>query len=131
MTLSRPTDKTRTITLTDRPPVRIREDEWPVIAVATGDSYGSGDPSRHDQALREGQCDTYSLRVRQHADGRAIVYGVLDAGAWTGAEDHRDGELCEAGADLAAALRRVGGKCGLPDSVIRDAIADLPPEDLR
>jgi hypothetical protein len=41
--------KTRTITLNDRHPVKIREDEWPQIAAATGDSYGSNDYSRHQR----------------------------------------------------------------------------------
>lgn len=127
--------KTRTITLTDRRPIKIREDEWPQIASATGDSYGGGDYARRQQALGQGECDTYALRVRQHADGRAIVYAVLDAaasawGAPAGGEDFRGGELLAAGADLAAAIRRVGESCHLPDEVIRDAIAELPAEEI-
>jgi hypothetical protein len=127
-----PTPKTRTITLTDRRPVTIREDEWPVIARATGDSWGpNGDHARHDQARRQGELDQYALRVRQHADGRAIVYGVLDAAsAWTGSEDYRAGEVLSAGADVAAAIRRVGETCHLPDALIRECIADLPAEEL-
>lgn len=126
--------KTRTITLTDRRPVTIRESEWPELASATGDSF-RGDVGRYQQARARGEIDTYSLRVRQHADGRAIVYGVLDAAiaAWrqpAGGEDHRGGELLDGGSDLAAALRRVGESCRLPDSVIRDAVADLPAETI-
>lgn len=125
------TPKTRTITLTARRPVQIREDEWPEIASATGDSYASRDYSRYQQALSQGELDRYSLRVRQHTDGRAIVYGVLDAAtAWTGSEDYRGGELLPAGADLAAALRRVGESCHLPDSIIREAVAALPAETI-
>lgn len=123
--------KRRTITLTDNAPIRIQEDAWPVIARANGDSYGSHDPGRHQQALAQGECDTYSLRVRQHADGRAIVYGVLDAAtAWTThSEDWAGGALIEAGADLAAAIRRVAAQ-HLPERIIRECIADLPAEDL-
>jgi hypothetical protein len=123
--------KTRTITLTDRPPVRIREDEWPLIAKGTGDSYGSGDYSRYQQALAQGECDRYRLTVRQHADGRAIVYGVFDAAtAWTGSEDVSGGELLPPRADIAAAIRRVGAYCQLPDSIIRECTADLPAVEI-
>lgn len=123
--------KTRTITLTDRPPVKINEAQWPQIASGTGDSYSGNDYARHDQALAQGECDKYALRVRQHADGRAIVYGVLDAAtAWTQTEDNRGGELLEAGVDIAAAIRRVGEGCGLPASIIRECIAALPAEEL-
>lgn len=143
------TPKTRTITLTDRPPVRIREAEWPIIASARGDSY-RGDPSRHSQALRQGECDEYWLRVRQHADGRTIVYGVLDAAiaAWrqpAGGESRRGGVLLTPPEGRATdprdvtpiiwpgiidAIRRVGEDCHLPESVIRECIADLPAEEI-
>ena len=125
------TTKTRTITLTERRPVRITDAAWPLVASATGDSYGSGDDARHEQALARGEIDRYAIRVRQHADGRAIVYAVLDAAsAWTGSEDRRGGERLDAGADLASAIRRVGEDCRIPDSVIRECTADLPAEDL-
>jgi hypothetical protein len=125
--------KTRTITLTDRRPVKIVEDEWPVIAEAEDDSY-QGDPGRYGQAAGQGEIDTYKLKVRQHADGRAIVYGIVDAaiapwGQPAGGEDWRGGELVPPGADLAAAIRRVADD-HLPDSVIRACIADLPAEEL-
>jgi hypothetical protein len=127
--------KTRTITLTDRPPVKIRDDAWPVIAEASGDSYRGGDYARRNQARHQGEVDKYTLKVRQHEDGRTLVYGILDAanaawGAPAGGEDHRGGELLEAGADIAAAIRRVGESCDLPDSIIRECIAALPPEEL-
>jgi len=129
------TQKRRTITLSDRPPVKITDDDWPVIAWATGDSYGDGDCARRSQALLQGECDRYALRVRRHADGRAIVYAIVDAAAsaWhepAGGHDWRGGELVDAGADLAAVIRRVGESGGIPDHVIREAIADLPAEEL-
>lgn len=123
--------KTRTITLTDRAPVKIRDDQWPTIAEATGDSYGCNDYSRYQQALSQGEVDKYTLKVRQHADGRVLVYGIFDAAsAWTHNEDCRGGELLDAGADIAAAIRRVGESCSLPASIIRDCIADLPAQEL-
>jgi hypothetical protein len=114
--------KTRTITLTDRPPVRIVEDEWPVIAQAY-------DESRRDQTRRNGE-----LVVRRHRDGRTLVHGTLDiASVWTGTESRRDGVLLPAdasAAEIVAAIRKAGSECGLPERVIRECIADLPPEDL-
>lgn len=124
--MSTTTTKKRTITLTDRAPIRIAEDRWPLIASGTGRSrvnYGAPIPDY--------ETDGYSLRVRQHADGRAIVYGVLDAStAWTGTEDRAGGELLAADDDVPAAIRRVGEYCELPDAIIRECIADLPPLDI-
>lgn len=115
--------KTRIITLTDRPPIKIVESDWPVIACATDDSGGG---------RAQGEMDAYHLRVRQHADGRTIVYGVLDAAtAWTGTVNRHGGELLAAGDAVADAIRRVGEDCRLPENVIRACIAALPPEVLR
>lgn len=150
---------TLTITLTDRRPVTIRKEDWPVIASAHDDSWRGNDVGRYQQALAQGECDTYRLTVRQHADGRAIVYGVLDAAiaAWhqpAHGESWRGGELLgmarpaandaqgwdryrAAGGEtqvsseaLVAAIRRVGESGGLPESIIRACIADLPAETL-
>jgi len=128
------TTKTRTITLTGRRPVKIRDDQWPLIAEATGDSGDDWtDGARHDEAYQRGELDRYGLRARRHADGRVLVYGILDgATAWTQTRDHRGGELLEqpSDAEIAEAIQRVGTECGLPDSIIRDAISDLPAEEL-
>lgn len=118
---------TRTITLTDRNPVKIKEDEWPQIA--SGDdrpgSFVNGTP-RPDY-----ETDRFTIRVRQHADGRVLVYGVVDAAtAWTHIEDWRGGELLCGGDDIAAAIRRVGADGGMPPGVIRECIADLPAEEI-
>jgi hypothetical protein len=151
--------KTRTITLTGRPPVRIREAEWPICASAEGDSYGGSDYGRYQQALGQGECDEYSIRVRQHADGRTLIYGVLSAarpcwGQPAGGESHRGGVLLAApSADapgrwtwegtigdapvtiviwpaIAETIRQIGEECGIPDATIRACIADLPAEDI-
>jgi hypothetical protein len=63
----------RTITLTDRPPVRIEEASWPIVAVGSADEDDSNQPGNAPN--REW---TRTIRVRQHADGRAIVYGVYN-----------------------------------------------------
>jgi len=128
-------NKRRTITLTSRAPVTIRESDWPVIARAAGDSFDGADLARHRQAVMQGDVDIYSLHVRQHADGRTLVYGVLDAaipawGAPAGGETHRGGVLLPAGANIAQAIRQVGEECKLPDSIIRECVANLPAEEL-
>lgn len=127
------TTTTRIITLTDRPPVRIREGEWPIIASADADS-GEGyyhDQARHEQARNRGELTRYVVAVRQHQDGRAIVYAVVRASIYDDPDvDRREGEFLPAGADLAAAIRRVGERAGIPDRMIRACIADLPAEEL-
>lgn len=131
--------KTRKITLSNHAPVQINEAEWPVIARGSGDSFRGNDYGRRQQALAQGEVDRYFLTVRRHADGRVLVYGVFDAAtAWTGNEDRREGELIDAGPvtpsqmpdTLVRSIRRVGDLCGLPDSIIRECIADLPAETI-
>ncbi len=111
--------KTRTITLTDRPPVRISEAAWPVIASAR----------RHDGQIEPQANRRWYLTVRQHSDGRTIVYGVYDT-VLTGGEPLAAGELLDAGEDIVAAIRRVGKDAACSESVIAACIADLPAEDL-
>jgi hypothetical protein len=127
------TDKARTITLTGRPPVRILESAWPVIAVAEGDTYAGADPALRHQARDQGDVDVWSIRVRQHADGRAIVYGRYREGR---ASAHMG--LCAAGRTLAEdeaeripeVIGIVGRELGLDRRAIEACIADLPPVEL-
>jgi hypothetical protein len=60
--------KTRTITLTSRPPVKIAEDSWPMVASASDKEF---DNQYEFQSNRK---STWFVGVRQHEDGRAIVY---------------------------------------------------------
>jgi len=124
---------TRTITLTDRRPVTIREDLWPVIAIARW-----WDGEIESQALRR-----QTIRVRQHDDGRAIVYAIHRS-AYRGDVDRAAGEIVLPprhdgpdgdgrlgfDADLVTAIRRVGESAGILDWMIDRCIADLPAEDL-
>jgi len=119
-----------TITLTGRRPVTIAKADWPVLASATerpGD-FVNGTP-RPDY-----ETDCHRITVRQHVDGRCVVYAVLDAATvWTGTQGYRGGELLPTYADpqlIADAIRRVGAECGILDSVVRDCVADLPAEEL-
>lgn len=112
--------KTRTITLSGRPPVRITEADWPVIARA----------SEHDGGTVESQANrTWDLRVRQHADGRAIVYGVHWT-CWQGESGSRGGEMLAAGDDIAAAILRVAETIDSDARLAQECIADLPAEEV-
>lgn len=112
--------KMRTITLTDRPPVSIREDLWPVIARG----------NRHDGREFASQANrTWDVRVRQHQDGRMVVYGTY-ATNWQGERDMRAGVLLDADADVVAAIREVVEQIGGSDGLAQDCIADLPAEEI-
>jgi len=128
--------KTRTITLTNRPPVKIRPEEWTGIAHGWDvvDSQGGTPLPSYEQAR-------WDLRVRKHEDGRAIVYGVASAPApgWDshGASDWRGGELLDAGNStqaLVGAIQRVGAALvedgGAPKSIVAECIASLPAEEI-
>jgi hypothetical protein len=126
--------KTRTITLTGRRPVTIDEAEWPLIARASGDDYDGNDPAKHQQASDQGELDEYALRVRQHEDGRAIVYGTYTEG-WNSRHDG----LTHAGYVIAPgtipltvedAIQQAGMDLGVPAQIVADCIADMPAERL-
>lgn len=127
--------KKLTITLTDRPPVKITEADWPIIAEGRWDDH---DGQIECQANRTW---TAWLKVRQHTDGRTLVYGrychASDFQNESGA-DHRDGQMLATGevAGIVAAIQSVGAclaeRSGDAhwDDVIAECIADLPAEEL-
>lgn len=127
------TVRTITITLTDRRPVRIAEESWPVLAKASD----SGHDNKYEcQANRTWK---WFLCVRQHADGRAIVYATYSySTAWQNESDQsaKHGELLLAGCttdDIVAAIHRVADRMPGDDRWSRladDCIADLPAEEL-
>lgn len=84
------------------------------------------------QAQAQGELDDYHPIARTHDDGRTLVYGIFNAGAWTGSESIRGGITLpdKDFTAVAQALREVGEYCSLPDRVIRNAIANLEPEEL-
>lgn len=117
------------ITLSDRPPVSIDPDRWPVIAIARWHEgvYAS-------QSFRRAR-----ITVREHADGRRIVYGwrtsqyqdereraggyLLDAPQPLGLPPHDDSE------PTVRAIRRVAGVIDMPE-LADEVIADLPAVEL-
>lgn len=112
-----------TITLTDRAPVTIVKDDWGVIASAK-----DWDNQHESQADR-----TWRLTVREHEDGRVIVYGVYSTQLQS-ERAARAGELVEANDDkgydyLAPVIRRVAEACGC-DRIAAECIADLPATEI-
>lgn len=108
-----------TIRLTDRPPVTIVRDDWPTIASAK-----DWDNRYESQANR-----TWHLKVRQHIDGRSIVYG-WHTSQYQGATEPHAGELLAAGDDIVAAIHRVAADCDC-ESIAQDCIQDLPAEQVN
>jgi hypothetical protein len=132
------TDKIK-ITMSERRPLTIVKAEWLVIARA----------DRHDGRVEVQANHEWAIRVREHRDGRRIVYGWLREGnggvhaGWRGAEggflvppgdalrDADDGPLSHVPDDdgTVRAIRRVGGIIG-DDRMADECIADLPGEEL-
>ncbi len=108
-----------TITLTDTRPVTVEEDDWPTVASAE-----AWDTQYRHQANR-----TWTLRVRQHSDGRCIVYGVATT-QFQGEQDRRGGEIVDTLEDVPAAIRRVGERLTMTDALVDECIGDLPPVTL-
>jgi len=111
------------INLTAGRPFSIVEADWPEIAEADGFA------GEHECQASE----VWRLCVRQHADGRAIVYGDRDRGnggmpiSYHGSTG---GVLLSAAADIAAAITDVAAGIGIPDSCACECIAALPAEEI-
>lgn len=120
------TTKKITIKLSDRRPIEIDPSQWPIIARA----------DHHDGQV-ECQANTvWSIKVREHADGRRIVYGKKDSGnggqriGWRGAMAGFLLAAAGAESETIRAIRRVAGVIG-DEEMGDDAIADLPAETLE
>lgn len=112
--------KTRIITLTARPPVKIKESEWPVIA----SSDWCDNPQIPSQANRKAW-----LKVRRHDDGRTLVYGGAES-AWQGERNARGGLLLDKDADVAGAIYQVATDLGYVEQLAAHAVGDLPAEEI-
>ena len=85
----------RTITLTNRAPVQITQEDWPFLASHSNKISG------YDWEVN------WFLGVRQHDDGRAIVYGTYAALTTQGDTHVKGGYLLEAGQDINIALAQL------------------------
>lgn len=124
---------TRTITLTDSAPITITEEKWPVIARAS--------EFEHDGQVRSQANVTseWGLRVRQHEDGRSIVYATYAYSSnYQGARCYsaKRGIVVPKDGDVIAAIRAVGNDIASAEhaegdaerwpTIVADCIADLP-----
>jgi len=107
-------DEIITIVLTGRRPVKIRDRDWPCIAQA-GQTWAEW---------------IGFLQVRQHADGRTIVYA-----RW---HNRHAGDLLGPREDVVAAIKRVHARIVVDDDYVTiwhdlldKCIADLPAETLE
>lgn len=89
--------------------VRIDDDAWPSVSHAL---------------TRAGNTECW-IRVRMHADGRALVYGNIErAGSLRDAK--AAGQIVAAGDNLAAAVVLVGERLAADEACVMQVIAGLP-----
>ncbi|GAC1541205.1 MAG: hypothetical protein NVS3B10_05720 [Polyangiales bacterium] len=132
--------------MSERRPLKVDPDEWPVIASADW----------HDGQVECQANNIRRIKVREHRDGRRIVYGFQnagDGGQYAGTRNPSAGYLVEvetvveghgSPADMrrayaardakrdeetVRAIRRVGGVLG-DDALADECIASLPAEDI-
>ena len=115
------------------------KDQWPIVAEASDHLY---DGQYDFQSFRHTRA---ALRVRQHSDGRAVVYGTYSYdSSYQGARaaDARRGRLLAAGEDIPGAIQTVAeemdaarGNAGVTDHftephpfarLATECVADLP-----
>jgi hypothetical protein len=119
----------RTITLTDRAPVKIDDATWPLIA------SGSAYTGQHEFQAFDGAW----IKVRRHEDGRTIVYGY--SGDWDGggrptrenlrAGFMRSAEESVAMIQLVAEILAEAEYAGChAAAAARECMANLPAEEL-
>lgn len=129
-----------TVVLSNRPPVRIDEADWPRIATASEKDYDN------QYEFQANQVSRWSVTVRQHEDGRAIVYAVYSYSSnWQGSRGYsaKAGQLLSADCDTKAIVAAINEVCGEIAAcehygedaarwvtLARDCIADLPAEEL-
>lgn len=114
--------KSLTITLTDRRPVTVDTDVWPLIASAKD----------HDNQYEFQANRKWKLFVREcqtEGDDRCIVYGVYETN-WQGEADRRGGKIVESIDRVPAAIKAVAEYLGFDISLADDCIADLPPVEI-
>ena len=114
--------KKLTVALTDRRPVAVDVDEWPVVAKATAcNSHVESQASRR-----------WMLAVRQcqrDGDDRCLVYGKYDT-QFQNESDLRGGEIVDSIDDAPEALRRVAEYLDFNHRLADDCIANLPADEI-
>jgi hypothetical protein len=124
--------KTRTITLTGRPPVTINEDDWPFLASASDKDW---DNEHEFQANRTWY---WFVGARQHDDGRAVVYATYSHSSQWAKErgvDCKNGVLLSEGSSAQDVCDAIAEVCGRMEGdrweeLAAECIADMPAEKL-
>lgn len=115
------TIKTLEIKMSERRPVKIVVADWPIVASA----------HRHNGTIACQANYEWDIIVREHADGRRLVYGWLRRGPGGVRADWRGSEggflLPSADSETIRAIRRIGGIIG-DEALADECIADLSPE---
>ncbi|MCA9180563.1 MAG: hypothetical protein KDA51_03900 [Planctomycetales bacterium] len=126
----------RTITLTGRPPVRISDDNWPTLASASDKDWDN------EYEFQANRITKWFIGVRQHRDGRAIVYATYSYSTnWQGERDasKKCGQMLDAGSSIDDIIRAIEYVCddmgaggdGKWDELKAECIADLPAVELE
>jgi len=112
---------THHITLTGRRPVTVNDDAWPIVAEAESLNDNAPNPPNRRSVIY----------IRQHADGRNIVYGWFRS-AWQGEPDATAGYILDAPDDgaIAGAVADVAERIDAPAYMVDAVMADLPAEVL-
>lgn len=128
------TEKEIVVQLSGQKRIIIRPSEWKIIARAYGNSYSGNDVVIERQARLNDQLDEYHLVVREHADGRALVYAIFNAGCVNGNTSHAGGRIITLGKErdyqITRWIRDVGNEIGIPSHIIRACLGTLNPEKL-
>jgi hypothetical protein len=115
--------RTRIITLSNAPPVRISEADWPLIASVTNRFEHNGT-----------DCSCF-IGVRQNRNDNCLVYGAITKLYRDYSETvYRAGYLVDCYDDVVDAIREISGelqhlagKSPHINATASDCIADLPP----
>jgi hypothetical protein len=123
------------IVLSGGHPVGVSPRDWPIISDSTRLLYMDIDEHQAEEIGHE------RLAVRQHRDGRCLVYGFTRYEAFEGCQapewlaslniyNLRGGRLLPSDSDPIDAIRDVGIALRLDDHTIRACINGLPAQDL-
>lgn len=98
------TEKRLVVHMTGRRPISIVRDDWPLIAWGVEEEYNG---QVRDESHETGDA---SIRVRQHSDGRLLVYGAFAYVCGhpnSPSHDASAGAIYPAGSDIAEAIDEI------------------------
>lgn len=102
MTLTAVKEERLTVTLSNHPPVLIKEDDWPVL------SHGSFKIDNRDRMRGSGYAYDINIYVRQHDDGRSLVYAIYSSSDFAVPRaEYRAGRLLQKDEDIKSTIRWV------------------------